>query len=412
MGLIVKEKLRQFLPPGTRFWKQDWIFELPKPWGSEIHVKSQDAGREKLQGAGILAAWIDEEWKGSPGEDNFSEIYARRTPTWDLKILYTFTPLNGASWSFRRLWDERSQELYPGVEKFNFSLEDLSISHGGFWSEEQIELFKSGYKPHERDARVYGNFSALGGREYYSFSLIEEALKRCEPGKRYNISVSTGHKPTLEEQSDGALEIRRDPAKGHRYVLGADTSGGIRRDYAVCNVWDRDDLVCVATYRSNKVPPDIFGSQVCVGLGQHYNYGLVVPETNGEHGGTVLMAMRAKQYPHIYQRQEWDSISMQYKNEYGFRTTVRTRSRIFDSYGKALREGKAIFSRQSLEEAQYIVADDQNRPDHIEGYNDDSVVADGVALTIIEDNPQPKLPPWSRFRTHVSGPQELHWIGT
>ena len=77
-----------------------------------------------------------------------------------------------------------------------------------------------------------------------------------------------------------------------------------------------------------------------------------------------------------------------------------------------MREGKAIFSRQSLEEAQFIVADDDNRPDHMDGYNDDCIVADGVALVAIEDQPAPKLPAWSRFRTSVIGDRELAWLGT
>lgn len=408
MGHIVREKIQQFVPKGTRFLKQEWKFVLPNR--SEIHIKSQDAGRDKLQGAGIVKAWLDEEWKGQPGEENFSEIRARRTPIYGLKILYTFTPLNGATWSLRRLWDEQSTELFPGVERFNFSLDDLSISHGGFWTDEQIENFKQGYKPHERDARVSGKFAALGGREWYSYSLLDSALKRCEPGRRFHISVGVGHLPNLTESASGELEIRRPPAKDHRYVVGIDTAGGIRRDYSVANVWDRDDLVCVASYRSNRVPPDIFGSQVCVGLGRHYHYALLVPETNGEHGGTVLAAIRAKQYPHIYQRQEWDKLALDYKNEYGFRTTSRTRSRIFDAFGEALRNERAVFSRDSLMDAKWIVADDDGSPDHVDGYHDDSVVADGVALIAMADTKSPRLPPWSRFRVPLATTVEDSWM--
>jgi hypothetical protein len=412
MGYIVRERLRHFLPPGTRFYKQDWIFALPTPWESEIHIKSQDAGREKLQGAGIIAAWIDEEWKGRQGEENFAEIYARRTPVYDLKILYTFTPLNGASWTLRRLWDENSRERYPGVATFNFSLMDLHISHGGVWNDEQIETFRLGYKPYERDARVYGKFSALGGAEFYSSSLLEEARKRVEVGKRYDIHVPQGHVPQLTENESGPLEIRRPPANGHRYVIGADSGGGIRRDYSVCQVWDRDDLACVATFRSNTVPPDVFGSHAVVGLGRHYNYALVVPETNGEHGGTMLASIRARQYPHIYQRQEWDRVSMDYRNEYGFRTSSRTRNRIFDTFGKYLREGKAVFSKESIDDAQWIVADEDGRPDHVDGYQDDAVVADGIALVVMEDTAAPKLPPWSHFKREISASDaDNAWMG-
>ena len=42
--------------------------------------------------------------KGSQGEDIFGEVYARRAPGIPLRIFMTFTPLQGMSWSWRRLW--------------------------------------------------------------------------------------------------------------------------------------------------------------------------------------------------------------------------------------------------------------------------------------------------------------------
>ena len=61
----MRQKIFSMLPPGYRWFKQESIIRLPKPWGSEIHLKSADAGREKFQGAGLQAAWFDEEPKGS-----------------------------------------------------------------------------------------------------------------------------------------------------------------------------------------------------------------------------------------------------------------------------------------------------------------------------------------------------------
>lgn len=260
------ERIRQFVPKGTHFNAQKWIFTLPNK--SRIHVQTQEAGREKLQGAGIIKAWVDEEWPGRIGEQNFSEILARKTPVYPLKILYTFTPLNGISWGWHRLMDSKSDRLFKGIERFGFSLHDLSISHGGFWTDEAIESFKSQYAPEERDVRVYGKFSAIEGRQYYSQSVIDEAKKRCEPGKQYKIGIASGHIPKLEEDAAGELSIFRPPAKDHRYVIGIDAGGGIRRDYSVSSVWDRDDLCCVAQFRSNKTPPEVFASHVCVGLGR------------------------------------------------------------------------------------------------------------------------------------------------
>lgn len=406
----MRQKIFSMLPPGYRFYKQESIIRLPKPWSSEIHLKSADAGREKFQGAGLLAAWFDEEPKGSQGEDIFGEVYARRAPGVPLRIFMTFTPLQGLSWSYRRLWNEKSETRYPNVETFIFDLHDCSKAHGGFLSDEEIHLIESGYSDWEREARVHGRYSIIGGRNFYSAAAIEGARKRCEKGKRYSIRL-TGQQQEVTESDTGDLQIRRQPASGHRYVIGVDSSGGIRRDFSVAQVWDRDEKVCVATLRTNSTPPDQFADKV-VALGRYYKYGLLVPETNGEHGGSVLAGIRARHYPHIYQRQEWDKVRMEYRDEYGFRTTSRTRNRIFDSVKKWLADDTVIFSDETLKECEMICVDDDGRPDHLDGEHDDCVVADGVSVTIIDDNPTPKMKPWSHYRTVVTGPREIQWMGT
>lgn len=406
MGLVMRERLEHFLGPigygpgQTRFNKQQWIYTLPN--GSQIHVKSQEAGRSKFQGAGVIKLWIDEQNKHDDAEEIFQESLARSKPGWEMEVLYTFTPLVASGWHLKRLLDERSPERYPKVKVFQFSLDDLHVSHGGVWTDEDIAREKAKWRPEERDVRIHGKWGGLAGKEFFSVSDVESALTRCETGKRFFLRVAAGHKPILEEHDAGKLTIFRPPASGHRYVVGADTGGGIKRDDSVANVWDRDDRVCVASYRSNTIPPDIFGAQVCVGLGCHYNYALIVPETNGEHGGTMLAALRSKRYPNIFQRTEWDKVTLDYRNEYGWRTTTKTRSRIFDTYKKYLAYPDTIFSRASLEEAQHIVIDDDDRPDHLDGYHDDGVVADGVALIGMEDTAAPKLPPWSYFKRRIS----------
>ena len=410
LGHVMRQKIFAMLPPGYKFYKQESIIRLPKPWGSEIHIKSADAGREKFQGAGILAAWFDEEPKGSQGEEIFGEVYARRAPGIPLRIFMTFTPLQGLSWSYRRLWNEASEERYPGVETFIFDLHDCSKAHGGFLTDEEISLIERGYSSWEREARVHGRYSIMGGRNFYQGQAIEAAKLRCEKGKRYDIRL-TGQVQVVEENETGSLTIRRDPAKGHRYVIGVDCSGGIRRDSSVANVWDRDDKVCVASLATDSLAPDLFADKV-VALGRYYGYALVVPETNGEHGGSVLAGIRGRHYPHIYQRQDWDKVRMEYRDEYGFRTTSRTRARIFDSVKKWLADDTVIFSELTLKECETIVVDDDLRPDHLDGCHDDSVVADGVAICVMEDNQSMKLPPWNRFRNHVSGPREIQWMGT
>ena len=411
LGHVLRQKLFAMLPKGFRYYKQESIVRLPKPWGSEIHIKSADSGRDKFQGAGLTACWIDEEPKGLSGEEIFGEIYARRAPGIPLQIFMTFTPLQGLSWSYRRLWNPQSLERYPGVETFYFDLHDCSKAHGGFLTDNEIETIELGYPEWERQARVHGQYMHIGGHCYFDYGLMQKAELKGEVGKQYKISFAPPARAMLTEDPAGPLTIYRPPAPGRKYVMGVDTAGGIGRDFSVASVWDRDDLGKVAQWRSNRVDPDLFGAEGVLPLGFHYNTALVVVETNGEHGGTVISQLKGR-YPNIWLRMEWDKARGGYTKNYGFRTDTRTRGRLFDAVKRALREDEWNPSKELIQEMKAVIADQDGRPDHLEGTHDDQVVAAGLALCVNYESPSVKLPPWARMKSVVTGPRELQWMGT
>ena len=43
LGHVMRQKVFSMLPPGFRYFKQESIVVLPKPWSSEIHFKSADS---------------------------------------------------------------------------------------------------------------------------------------------------------------------------------------------------------------------------------------------------------------------------------------------------------------------------------------------------------------------------------
>ena len=411
LGHVMRQKIFSMLPPGYKFFKQESIIRLPKPWGSEIHLKSADSGREKFQGAGLLAAWFDEEPKGLAGEEIFGEVYARRAPGVPLRIFMTFTPLQGLSWSYRRLWNPESTERYPGVETFYFDLHDCSKALGGFLTDGEIETIEQGYPEWEREARVHGRYMHIGGHCYFDYPLLQKAELKGEPGKTYKISFAPPNRATLSEDPAGPLVVYRPPAPGRKYICGVDTAAGIGRDFSVASVWDREDLALCAQWRSNRVDPDLFGSEGVLPLGYHYNTALLVVETNGEHGGTVVSQLKGR-YPNIWLRMEWDKAKGGYTKSYGFRTDSRTRGRLFDAVKRALREDEWNPSKELVQEMKGIIGDVDGRPDHLEGTHDDQVVAAGLALCVNYESPAVKLPPWHRMKTAVSGPRELQWMGT
>jgi phage terminase large subunit-like protein len=407
LGHVMREKVMSLLPPGYKFYKQENIVTLPNK--SEIHFKSADAGREKFQGAGIMAAWFDEEPKGLAGSEIFSEVYARRKPGWPLKIFMTFTPLQGLSWAYRDLWNEQTRR-YPSISTFSFQLDDCSTSLGGFLSDDEIETIKAGYTEWEREARVYGRWGQVSGRPYFSPKQIEEARQRSDKPVYGSVKKNAISGYSFTTDDAGNVAQFRPPRSGGDYIVGVDVGGGGGRDYTVATVWDRRDLAEVAVWRSNTHDPEQFAREHLVPLASYYNYALVVPETNGEHGGTCISVLKNFAYPNIYMYQEWNKVRNVYMDNWGWRTTVGTRGRIFDSIAQALREGKFTPSSLLCDELSMISVDEENRPDHLDGCHDDHVIATGIALTVNAENPPPKKIPYDKV-TYASPHAEHEWMG-
>lgn len=401
LGLVMRDTIKKFMPPGTRFRAQPPAFLLPN--GSEIHLKSSDpsAGFEKFQGSGILACWIDEEPMGENGRAIFHEIYARRAPGIPLHIWMTFTPLQGYSWSYKELWDPESSDRFPGVETFTVTQLDASVSHGGFWSDKELADFQAGYSEAEWDARVMGKFGLLSGASYYSGKLLEETRERikAERGVKHTIRAGSISTVQVSEDASGHLTIYRPPVSGRQYIMGVDCAGGVGQDASVCSVWDRTDLACCAVWHSNRVDANQFGSDAVLPLAKYYNNALVVLEVNSDHGGSVLNELRSR-YHNLYRQRKWSTVRREYSMEYGWRTTSANRTAVYDALAKALREGHWVPDVDLLTEMGTVVKREGERIDHLEGYHDDRVFAAGLALSVHYDTPVYTVD-YSKYRKQI-----------
>lgn len=398
------------LPPGTKWRAQPPTFFLPN--GSEIHLKSADpsSGFEKFQGAGILAAWFDEEPVGENGRQIFHEVYARRAPGVPLHIFMTFTPLQGYSWSYKELWDEESDARFPGVETFTVTQLDASKSHGGFWSDKELEEFQAGYSEAEWDARVMGKFGLLSGASYYSGKLLEEAKERIkqEKGVKHRISSGVVSAVQVSPDENGPLTVYRPPVTGRQYIMGVDCAGGVGQDRSVAAVWDRKDLALVAEWASDRIDAHEFGANAVLPLAKYYGNALVVVESNSDHGGTVVNELRTR-YHNLYRQRKWNALRREYGSEYGWRTTSANRMSVYDSLAKALREGVWTPQLELLQEMGTIVKREGERVDHLEGYHDDRVFASGLALAVHYDTPVYVIDHAKLRRPVPQG--ELGWLG-
>lgn len=150
---------------------------------STATFKSYEQGRAKFQAGTVDIVWCDEE---AP-DDVYGEILARITATSGM-ILMTFTPLKGRTEVVMRFTDEYS----PDRAVVSMTIEDaLHVKP------EEREKIISGYKKHERDARVKG-IPMLGSGVIFTEAEenISEAPIRVVPSywkKLWGIDFGIGH---------------------------------------------------------------------------------------------------------------------------------------------------------------------------------------------------------------------------
>lgn len=150
---------------------------------STASFKSYEQGREKFQAATLDWIWADEE----PPDDVYGEMLARITATNGM-IFMTFTPLKGRTEVVIRYLDEPSQDRAV----VNMTLEDAQHIK----PEDRAKII-SGYKRHERDARVKG-IPMLGSGAIFTEpeENIAEATIREVPyywAKLWGIDFGIGH---------------------------------------------------------------------------------------------------------------------------------------------------------------------------------------------------------------------------
>lgn len=102
----VREKLKRYCPPGTKFrnWDADNEAEAILPNGGKIVCKAWSQGRPGMQGSGIRAAWCDEE----PDDEAAFDEMLLRVADQSGRVLCTYTPLSGLTFMYDRYVREPS----------------------------------------------------------------------------------------------------------------------------------------------------------------------------------------------------------------------------------------------------------------------------------------------------------------
>jgi hypothetical protein len=197
-------------------------------------------------------------------------------------------------------------------------------------------------------------------------------------------------KPLLTYGAEGEIWIWDQPREDHQYIMGVDVSRGDGEDASTIIILDFTTMEQVMEYQG-KIQPDLL-AQIVEEYGELYKAYTVVDVTGGMGVSTVLKLL------------EFDYKLLHYDNANG--KILSARQRELTSYDKDNKipgfhatsvrlpmisnleyqirtNGVKIRSSRMVSEMKTFIYKN-GRPDHMEGYHDDLLMAMGMALWVIE----------------------------
>lgn len=213
---------------------------------------------------------------------------------------------------------------------------------------------------------------------------ITETHDIVKPGKLTdplhvgNVVIADNRAIFIPMQS-GYFKMYKPPLKGHRYVIGSDSSDGIPGgDPACAQILDRSTWEQVGVLHG-AIPPDIFGDNIFA-IGSFYNWALIIPELNNQ-GLVTVLRLRDLCYPRIttYERTivlDAGSGKTETTEELGWRTTEKNKPIIINDLQIALREMLLILhDKMTVKEIKHYSVLKDGRFGGAGGHHDDRVIA-------------------------------------
>jgi len=169
------------------------------------------------------------------------------------------------------------------------------------------------------------------------------------------LRVDDQEDPREAHTFDSNLRVYEAPILGEEYVIGADVSQGVERDWHAAVVGRRIDEVRVrevALFRSRTIPPAAYG-EILTMLAEWYNEAFLEVEANGPGIGTTIRIFE-NGYTNVYHREPLDMVSDLVKRNafrFGFSERKETKHDVITRLQMAIRTGAIeIYSPQIFTE--------------------------------------------------------------
>ncbi len=151
------------------------------------------------------------------------------------------------------------------------------------------------------------------------------------------MSIVSASKYEFGDEWNGRLLCWEPPTSGEEYVLGVDTSEGVKKDRSVCEVILKGNLIHpdiqVAEFACDFLDPIDFAAVVAT-IGKFYcdpdgSEAFCTIETNNPAGAAVLNTLRTKlDYTNLFTRTDYEKRENLFTTKYGWHTTRHNRGLI------------------------------------------------------------------------------------
>ncbi len=333
--------------------------------GSQIKATSasSDAGRSEA----VSLLLIDE----AAFIDNIGEIWAsaQQTLATGGGCIALSTPYGTGNW-FHQTWTraEGGENDFLPIKLPWYVHPDRDEA----WRKKQDELLGD---PRMAAQECDCDFSTSGDivfyneyMEYYEKTFIKDPLER--------------------RGADQNLWVWESPDYSRSYIVVADVSRGDGKDYSAFHVIDVETNVQVAEYKGQLGTKEY--GHLLVGIATEYNEALLVIE-NANIGWATIQVAIDRNYPNLYYSQKTESTNVNsYFDKYqdhskmvaGFTMSSRTRPMVVGKFQEYISDkGVTIQSKRLIEEMKTFIWRN-GRPEAQSGYNDDLVMAFGIAMYI------------------------------
>jgi hypothetical protein len=193
--------------------------------------------------------------------------------------------------------------------------------------------------------------------------------------------------PLERRGADQNLWVWESPDYTRDYMVVADVARGDGKDYSACHVIDIENNVQVAEYKG-QIGTKEYG-HLLIGLATEYNEAMLVIE-NANIGWATIQVAIDRNYPNLYYSPKVESNASSYFEKYmdtskmtpGFTMSSRTRPMVIGKFQEYLSDKGVTFQSKRLLEEMRTFIWKNGRPEAQGGYNDDLVMAFGIAMYI------------------------------